>query len=170
MYTAERGIKMRLGGDHSMPIAIQMVVDYVQTMKGDDEKLVLIVGKPGSGKSKIMRELATNRGWKYVDGQILVTPDLLELVPKTRPREAPHIMDGILAQEKAQVILLDGIQVLFTPLLQLDPLALLKQLSKKYAIVAAWPGQYEDGKLSFLELGQTEPYRYDAGNIKVIEL
>jgi hypothetical protein len=153
-----------------MSVASQMVVDFIQTVKGDQERLVVIVGKPGSGKSKMMRELATNRGWKYVDCQTLVTADLLEVVPKARPREAPHILDELLASEKAEIILLDGIQLLFTPLLNLDPLALLRQLSKKYLIVAAWPGRYEDGRLSFLEPGRPEPYYYAAKDIKLIEI
>ena len=153
-----------------MSFAIQMVVDYVQTIKEDQEQLMLIVGKPGSGKSKIMRELATNRGWKYVDCQELVTEDLLELVPKARPREAPHIISKVLEQEKAEVFLFDRLQVLFTPMLRLDPLVLLKQLSKKFIIVAAWPGQYKAGILSFLELGKNEPYQFNAGNSKVIEI
>ncbi|MDR3563004.1 MAG: BREX-3 system P-loop-containing protein BrxF [Negativicutes bacterium] len=150
--------------------AIQMVVDYIQSLQAGQEQLVLIVGRPGSGKSKIMRELASNRGWKYVDSQKLVTDELLELVPKVRPREAPHLLDAVLGREKAEVILLDGIQLLFTPLLHLEPLTLLRQLSRKYQIVAAWPGRYEGGRLSYLEPGQAEPHYFEAGDLKVIEI
>lgn len=153
-----------------MPIAIQMVMDYVQTRTESNKQLVFIAGKPGIGKSKMMRELATNRGWKYVECQSLLTEELLELVPKARPREAPHIIGHLLEQEKAEVLLLDGLQVLFTPMLHLDPMTLMKQLSKKFMIVAAWPGQYENGTLSFLELGQDEPCRYSTGDLKIIEL
>ena len=133
-----------------MPVNVQMIVEYVQELKAGNEQLALIVGKPGSGKSKIMRELATNRGWKYIDCQLLISDELLELVPKARSREAPHIFSNMLEREKAEINLLDGLQVLFRPMLQLDPLELLRQLSKSHVIVAAWPGQYEGGKLSFL--------------------
>ena len=153
-----------------MPVAIKMVVDYVQAFKDEDEQLILIVGKPGSGKSKVMRELATNRGWKYIDCQVLITDELLELVPKVRGREAPHIFADTLSRERADVILLDGLQMLFRPVINIEPLPLLRQLSKKYKIVAAWPGLYENGKLSFQELGQAEPNYYDATDLKIIEL
>jgi hypothetical protein len=153
-----------------MSVGSQLVIDFIQTVKEDQERLVLIVGKPGSGKSKIMRELATNRGWKYIDCQTLVTDELLELVPKARPREAPHILDDMLSREKAEVVLLDGLQLLFAPLLNLNPLVLLRQLSKRHLIVAAWPGRFEAGKLSFLEPGRGEPYYYEAQDIKIIEI
>lgn len=152
-----------------MPIAIQMVVDYVQELKGSQEKLVLLVGKPGSGKSKIMRELGLNRGWRYVDCRELVTDELLELVPKARPQEAPRLMDKLLEAERAEVILLDNVQVMFTPMLNLDPLVLLRQLGRKHAIVAAWPGEYADGRLAFTEPGLPAK-RFPAGDLKIIEI
>lgn len=153
-----------------MPVNVQMIVEYVQELKAGNEQLALIVGKPGSGKSKIMRELATNRGWKYIDCTLLISDELLELAPKVRSREAPRIFDNLFEREKAEVILLDGLQILFRPLLQLDPLELLRQLSKSHVIVAAWPGQHDGGKLSFLEIGQPEPYYYDADDLRIIEL
>ncbi len=153
-----------------MPVAIQMVVDYVQELKESQERLVLIVGKPGSGKSKIMRELGLNRGWRYVDCRELVTDELLELVPKVRPQEAPRIMDKLLEAERADVILLDNVQVFFTPMLHLDPLALLRQLGRKRTIVAAWPGEYADGRLAYMESGLPEPKRFAASGLKVVEI
>ncbi|HMM23128.1 MAG TPA: BREX-3 system P-loop-containing protein BrxF [Selenomonadales bacterium] len=153
-----------------MPLAVQMIVDYVQEVEGAPDRLVLVVGKPGSGKSKMMRELATNRGWRYINCRELVTDELLELVPKARPQEAPQIMGGILTRLQAEVILLDNLQVLFTPMLNLDPLAILKQLGRKHTLIAAWPGAYEDGSLTYLELGQSEPHRYPADEVKVIEI
>lgn len=153
-----------------MPVVVQMVVDYVQELKGTGEKLVLIVGKPGSGKSKVMRELATNRGWRYLDCRQLLTEELLELVPKARPKEAPHIIDRMLEAEKADVILLDSVQILFTPMLHLEPLTLLKQLSRRQTVVAAWPGSFEGGKLTYMEAGMAEPLSFPANDLKVIEL
>ena len=153
-----------------MPLAVQMIVDYVQGVEGAQDRLVLVVGKPGSGKSKMMRELATNRGWRYINCRELVTDELLELVPKARPQEAPQIMGSMLTRLQAEVVLLDNLQVLFTPMLNLDPLALLKHLGRKHTLVAAWPGAYEDGTLSYLELGQSEPHRYTADGVKVIEI
>jgi hypothetical protein len=149
---------------------VQRIVEFVRDTEKLDERLVLIVGQPGSGKSKIMRELSAMRGWEYVDSRILVTEELLELMPKARPVEAPRIMDSVLGKLEAEVILLDGIQALFAPVLQLDPLSMLRRLSRKHTIVAAWPGQFENGKLVFNQDGRF-PYReYEAQGIKLVQM
>ncbi|MCX7781287.1 MAG: BREX-3 system P-loop-containing protein BrxF [Negativicutes bacterium] len=132
-----------------MAAATQMVVDCILEVQTQAEKLVLIVGQPGSGKSKVLRELAEMRGWKYVHCKTLITEELLELVPRVRSQEAPRIMDKILGGYAADVCLIDGIELLFTPLLKLEPLLLLRQLSRKHTLVVAWPGRYEGEKLIF---------------------
>jgi len=153
-----------------MPATIQLIVECVRETQQAPEQLTLVVGKPGSGKSKIFRELAAMRGWEYVDCGTLLTEEFLELVPKARPMEAPVIMGKILAQKKADVILLDGIQVLFAPVLNIDPLLLMKQLSKKQTILAAWPGEFDGNHLLFHQMGQKDNQKYEAGNLKIIEL
>ena len=153
-----------------MPATIQLIVECVRETQQASEQLVLVVGKPGSGKSKLFRELALMRGWEYIDCGMLLTEEFLELVPKVRPVEAPFIMGKILAEKKADVILLDGIQVLFAPVLNIDPLRLMRQLSKKQTILAAWPGEFDGTTLSFHQMGQKDNQEYRVGNIKVIEL
>jgi len=95
------------------------------------------------------------RGWRYVDTRMLITDDILEMVPKARPQQAPNIMGEALSALKGEVILLDGIEVLFTPVLNLDPLPLVKQLSRKHTLVVAWPGDYVEGKLVLDYNGRT---------------
>jgi hypothetical protein len=149
-----------------------MVLDCVRDVREKIEKLVLIVGRPGSGKSKLMRGLADIRGWKYLDCDTLITDELLELVPRVRAQEAPRIMDEVMKRMESEVYLIDGMQVLFTPLLQLDPLPLLRHLSRKHTIVAAWPGTYQEGNLLFeYNSGLMNNRRqYSADELTIIQL
>ncbi len=153
-----------------MPVTMQFVVECVREAQKNPEQLVLIVGQPGSGKSKLLRELATMRGWEYVDCNALLTEEFLELIPKVRSQEAPVIMGKILADKDADVILLDDMQVLFAPVLKIDPLQLIKQLSKKQTILAAWPGEFDGNNLLFHQIGQKDDQTYKASNVRIIEL
>ena len=155
-----------------MQISAQMVINCVHDAQKNPEKLVFVVGKPGSGKSKVLRALADMRGWEYMECNELVTEELLELVPRVRCQEAPRIMDSVLARNITEVFLLDGMQILFMPLLKLDPLSLFRQLSRKYTIVAAWPGTYEDGKLIFEHNSGSETVKqeFSAEGVTVLQL
>ena len=149
-----------------------MLMDYVQDARRKDEKLVLIVGEPGSGKSKMLRSLADNRGWKYMSCNEILTSELLELVPKVRSQEAPQIIDKTFERCGSEVYLLDGMHALFAPFLQLDPLELIRRLSRRHMIVAAWPGTYEDGRLCFeYNSGLPDaPRTYEVGELSVVQL
>lgn len=153
-----------------MPVAIGMIVGCVQEIKNSQDRLVILTGKPGSGKSKLMRELGAMKGWRYINCRDLVTAELLEHVPKARPQEAPAIMGGILGRAGAEVILLDNLQVLFTPILNLDPLELVRQLGRSFTLIVAWPGELAAGKLAYLEPGREQPHWYDAAGLKILEL
>jgi hypothetical protein len=152
-------------------IAIEeQVKECIAEAERSEQKLVIVVGKPGSGKSKIMRELGQKPGWKYVDSKKLLTDELLEMPPKSRANEAATLMSDILAAGDAKVILLDSTQVLFAPVLQIDPIQVLKDISRNQPIVAAWPGEYDGKNLIYLRNFGTEPVQYNSDGLRIVML
>lgn len=148
---------------------IQQIVETVREKQKGAECLVLLVGRPGSGKSKLLRELAAVRGWKYVNCRTLLTEEMLEMVPKMRAQEAPRLIVSALEALKPEVVVLDDLQVLFAPVLQVDPLQLLRQLSRKFSVVAAWPGMF-DGTRLVAASAQSEPKAYDAQELTIVQI
>lgn len=151
-----------------MTIAVQLVRECIREVAQSEERLLLIVGSPGSGKSKVMRELASIRVGEYIGAETLITQELFELLPGARRQQAPQMLDKQLARLQADTVLLDDIQKLFAPVLNLDTLALLRQLSRKYTIVAAWPGECRERKLTLFCNGHK--MEYDAENIRTVEI
>ena len=149
---------------------IQQIVETVREGQKTPECLVLLVGRPGSGKSKLLRELSSIRGWQYVNCRTFLTEELLEMVPKMRAQEAPRLITGALEALKPEVVVLDDMQVLFAPVLQVDPLHLLKHLSRKFSVVAAWPGQFDGTMLVAATSGQPTPKVYDAKGLTIIQI
>jgi chloramphenicol 3-O-phosphotransferase len=153
-----------------LTVIIQRIVETVREGQKSTERLVLLVGRPGSGKSKLLRELSTIRGWQYVNCRTFLTEELLEMVPKVRAQEAPGIISGALEAFKAEVVVLDDMQVLFAPVLQVDPLQLLKHLSRKFSIVAAWPGEFDGHNLKAAASVQPNTKIYDAKGLTIIQI
>lgn len=152
-------------------VVLANIIDEIAEVISKKSQLFFVVGKPGSGKSKLLRDLAVKKDWQYVDARLLLTEEFLELLPAQRPGKAYEIMSELLAEYHAPVIVLDRIQVLFAPLLQLEPLKLLTQLSIEQKIVAAWPGEYKDGKLIFKFIGQTNciSYEFNESDVLIID-
>ena len=46
---------------------VEEFVKIVEGVKDHDVKVVVVTGKPGSGKSKVLREAAEEKKWDYID-------------------------------------------------------------------------------------------------------
>lgn len=56
----------------------------------DDEKLLIIIGSPGSGKSQLIRELTYQDGWKICEARELFDDEFWKyLVPTVRIKPLP---------------------------------------------------------------------------------
>ena len=52
---------------------VQALVNAVEAAQADKGNVVIVTGKPGSGKSKVLREAAEMKKWTYVDCRILIS-------------------------------------------------------------------------------------------------
>ena len=69
----------------------------VEAVQGKEEKVLIVTGKPGSGKSKLLREAAEAKCWDYVDTRLLITEEFLKLLPSERKEQAPAMLPEELA-------------------------------------------------------------------------
>lgn len=124
-------------------------------------KLILLVGSPLSGKTNLLHELATRRQTEVVRVGSALGRQLLS-IPKVRR----HLMAADLLRELADVhaaeglIMLDNIELLFDHTLQLNPLDLLKRNAHSRRVIAAWPGELIDNRLTYATMGHPEYQDY----------
>ena len=117
-------------------VTVQDVKERWEQIQNGDERILFIVGGPGSGKSLLIRELSEQKGWKYLEAKQLIEEEFL-LVPRDeRPKLAEDVIRRALSRSDTEVLLLD-----------LNPLELLKTISKTYPIVVGWRGHLEGDQL-----------------------
>lgn len=131
------------------------IVEAAKEAKG----VIFVTGKPGSGKSKVLREAAEDKKWDYVDCRLLISEEFLAVPKEERNAKAPAMMGEALASYNSEVILLDRLQTLFVPVFNLDVASLLKELGQQFVLVAAWPGYVKDGMLCYDKFDGTESIR-----------
>ncbi len=134
-------------------------------------KLILLVGRPGCGKTALMAALANRRGAKVMNVGAALGKRLAALPQRQRALQAFVAMRE-LADEYANgdLLLLDNIELLFDQSLKLDPLDLLKRHAHARRVVAVWPGELRDGRLSYAQMGHPEYRDYGFDGLVPFEI
>ena len=81
---------------------------------------------------------------------------MLELTRTQRARQVERLFKDVIAAAPGDVVLLDNLEILFDPSLEVEPLRLLQVVSRNRTLVAAWNGQFRDGTLTYAEPGHPE--------------
>jgi len=74
-------------------VTAQDIKERWNSLQADEERILFIVGGPGSGKSKLIRELAEQDGWKYIEAKELIDDEFLEVARDLRPDMAKDVID-----------------------------------------------------------------------------
>ena len=97
----------------------------IEDISQAEYKLLLIVGQPGSGKSKIIRQYSEETGIPILDlDKIFYHTPSEKLLPE---------MKNFLTTYHQKVLLLDNKKLLYAKNSQIDLLAFLKELSKGHS-------------------------------------
>lgn len=139
----------------------------IAAVREKEEKVLIVTGKPGSGKSKLMREAAEAKGWDYIDARLLITEEFLKLLPAERRSKAPEMLKDQLTGYHGDVIMLDRVQTFFVPVFNIDPKSVIDELGKTYTLVIAWPGYVNNGLLCYDKFDGTESIRLSAANYTI---
>lgn len=123
-------------------------------------RLALIVGPLGSGKTPLLRSLASRLQVPVTNVNLELSTRLLPYTANARPLQVRSIFDELI-ETRREPVLLDNIEVLFDTMLKIDPLRLLENLSRSRTIIATWPGQLVDNRLVYAEPWHPEYRTYN---------
>lgn len=95
--------------------------------------------------------LAQETGWPRLHAAAVLCPALADLPPARRGDAALPALEGAVAgiAPVRTPLLLEGIDLLAEPSLALDPLAVLRQLSRRRALAVLWPGSVSGAVLCY---------------------
>ena len=131
-------------------------------------RLVLVVAPQGSGKTLALRNVQQDLGVPFVNVNLEISRQLLELTARQQALQLSRIMEDILREAETEVVLLDNIEILFEVSLKQDPLRLLQGLSRNRTIVASWNGEIKDKHLTYATLDHQEYCRYPSRDLLVV--
>ncbi len=115
------------------------LTEKINELNDAKHKLLLIVGEPGSGKSKVIREYSQETGIPIID--------LDKIFANTASDQLMNEMKNFLKNYNQNVLLLDNKKILYTKDSTIDLMDFLKEISLSIPVVATWNGHIENNQL-----------------------
>ena len=113
------------------------------------QKLILLVGKAGSGKTKILQEISEDFAAPMINVNLEMSSRLLDVPVEKRVSKLSRLFSSLLNDTGSDMVLLDNMEILFDKPLQQIPLSLLQNNAKNRVVIAAWNGEIENGRLTY---------------------
>ena len=148
-------------------IDFPQLVDTASGLSSASNKLLLVSGESGSGKSLLLRRIAAELRWPTINVGQTVSKSLLSLTNRQRRLKAEEIVADTLDSPR---LCLDNTEILFDPILALNPASLLLILSRNRVVIATWNGRLENGSLVYAYPEHPEYYKGAASGFPVVTL
>jgi len=150
---------------------IEQLEKLVEDISSLNSKLVLLIGPPRAGKTALLVQLSERRDAPVLNVGVALGRRLLAVPSTRRHLQAADLMKD-LTDEKAcqELLLLDNIELLFNRTLQLNPLDLLKRHAHARRVIAVWPGELRERRLSYAAKGHPEHQEYAIDGLVPFEI
>jgi len=132
------------------------LTNKIEELNEAKHKLLLIIGAPGSGKSKVIREYSQETGIPIID--------LDKIFINTAPDQLMNEMKNFLKTYNQKVLLLDNKKILYAKNSTIDMMEFLKEISQEIPVLATWNGKIEDGQLYHIRKDTPEDLIYPVNN------
>lgn len=122
-----------------------------------NSKLILLIGPPRSGKTALLGRLSDRVNVPILNAGIALGRALLGLPRTRRHLQVSELFKAVAYTHVGQdLLLVDNIELLFDRTLRVSPLEVLKAQARVRPVVAAWPGELRDNRLSYAVTGHPE--------------
>ncbi|WP_367269963.1 BREX-3 system P-loop-containing protein BrxF [uncultured Pseudacidovorax sp.] len=119
---------------------------------------VLLVGQSSWTRTTLLTRASGRLGLSVLPLGVEFSRRAALLTRRQRPLQAATLLQGIVdeAFSGSSIAVIDRLEVLFDRSLRLDALDAIKRLAHGRTVVAAWPGQYGNGRLRYAPAGHPE--------------
>jgi hypothetical protein len=112
-------------------------------------RCVLLVDPDPARLRSVAETLAGEHRWPTLLVGSALAAALLDVPPRRRPADSSRVVRDLIRPHGPGPLICLDVDLLFEPSLQLDPLALFRDLSRIVKLVVAWPGSSAERTLAY---------------------
>ena len=128
------------------------------------QKLILLVGRSGSGKTASLRSLSSAFDVPVINVNLEISTRLLDVAMEKRASVFPGLFRKLVMETVQGLLLMDNLEILFDPSLYQNPLSLLRNHARNRVLIAVplcpyctfKPAQEDAGPSVSMRLSQFE--------------
>jgi hypothetical protein len=136
------------------------VREIVREGRWNRERIVWVSGSKAGQRSDVLSHLEERDGWSHVNIGLKLSEQLLDIPARKRPVQARKKFRALLREAEEQstnnVVGLDHLEMLFSPVLELDVFGLLKGEAVNRTLIVSWCGRIEEGDAVYAEPSHPE--------------
>lgn len=134
-------------------------------------KLILLAGPSQCGKTKLLRQLSDKLKIERISLGLELGRRLAATPNSKRGFSVGELLRELTNQTQAEApLLLDNLEVLFEPSLEVNPLELLRRLAISKRVVAVWPGELRNDRLVYADMSHPEHRDYSSDGVVIFEI
>ncbi len=126
---------------------------------------LLVVGGGGDAQGQYIAE---ELGVPRLNVGEALGEELLEVPTRRRPLKVSSLLEDLIREAGDDGVLLDHIEILFEESLETDPLALLRNVSRRRLVVVMWSGKVDADNLVYGFPGHPEYWSHPAQDLTLV--
>ncbi len=141
---------------------MSLITEKLAELEDAKYKLLLVVGAPGTGKSKVIKEYSAESGIPILNLNTIFG----EEADEESNIDIMKTMNDFVDNYNKDVLIFDNKRILYSKNSKIDMLAFLKELSTKKTVIATWNGMIQDGNLVHIRSKQPEDLKYPIEDVE----
>ncbi len=121
----------------------------VDSVRNAHFRLVWVVGGNSAHRSSVLAAAAEALECPNLKVGRQLSEVLLDLSPRLRAATAEEAFQDLLLGADSEVLCLDHLEILFDPSLRLKAVDLIQNASRRFVLIASWPGLRHNDSLVF---------------------
>ncbi|MGE0977109.1 virulence associated protein [Bacillus cereus] len=130
-----------------------LLKNEIENMSSWWHKLIFICNV----ESIVDRIVSLNSDIEVLNVNLILSESLVSVSKNKYPLYVEDVMQHKI-NNSSKIYLLQYIDILFDPDLQINSIRLLENISKRNNLIVIWPGVYKNGQLMYAESGHPEYY------------